>query len=312
MRLGFVWAASSNDEMPGCLGKNRVLANYRRRWFQREGYVRAVHVWLNGQLVDADQATLPIDDHGLVVGDGAFETLKTSRGRAFAVTRHLARLRRTLDALAIVMPDEDILRAAIADTVTAGGHTESRVRLTVTAGSGSLGSGMPHGEPSVVVAVTELKPQVAPLAITVPWTRNERGATAGLKTTSYAENVRALRVAHEAGASEAIFANTRDELCEGTGTNIFVVIQGETLTPPLSSGCLAGVSRQLLLEASSADISERTLPFNILTTADEIFLTSTTRDVQGLTRVDDRVLSVGPVTQRLAAVFDDILGTVDP
>ncbi|MFB0926952.1 MAG: aminotransferase class IV [Acidimicrobiales bacterium] len=271
-----------------------------------------MHVWLNGQLVDADQAKLPIDDHGLVVGDGAFETLKTSGGRAFAVTRHLSRLRRTLDALAIDMPNEDILRSAIADTVIAGGHRESRIRLTVTAGSGSLGSAMPQGQPSVVVAVTDLKPLVAPLAITVPWTRNERGATAGLKTTSYAENVRALRVAHQAGASEAIFANTRDELCEGTGTNIFVVIQGETFTPPLTSGCLAGVSRDLLLEASASCITERDLPFDVLKTANEIFLTSTTRDVQGLTRIDDRVLPVGPVTQRLAAVFDEILLANDP
>ena len=269
-----------------------------------------MHVWLNGRLVDADDATLPIDDHGLVVGDGAFETLKTTGGHAFAVTRHLQRLARTLDALAIKMPAAAVLRNAIAETVAAGGHDESRIRLTVTAGSGSLGSGMPGGKPSVVVAVTELKPKVVPIAITVQWTRNERGATAGLKTTSYAENVRALRVANEAGASEALFANTRGELCEGTGTNVFVVIDGESFTPPLSSGCLAGVSRELLLEAT--EIAEIALPLDVLNTADEVFLTSTTRDVQGLTKVDQRELEVGPVTQTMSAVFDEILMTVDP
>ena len=208
------------------------------------------------------------------------------------------------------MPDHEMLRAAIDETVSAGGHKESRIRVTVTAGSGSLGSGMPGGTPSVFVAVTELKPKVIPIAITVPWTRNERGATAGLKTTSYAENVRALRVAHEAGASEALFANTRDELCEGTGTNVFVVVDGQVLTPPLSSGCLAGVSRELLIEV--ADIAEQTLPFDVLTTADEVFLTSTTRDVQGLTKIDDRKLVVGPVTREMEAMFDEILTTVDP
>jgi len=269
-----------------------------------------VHVWLNGRLVDASDATLPIDDHGLVVGDGAFETLKTTGGHAFAVTRHLERLSRSLDALAIDMPDSSVLRSAIAETVAAGGHQESRIRLTVTAGSGSLGSGMPGGAPSVVIAVTELKPKVVPIAITVQWTRNERGATAGLKTTSYAENVRALRVANEAGASEALFANTRGELCEGTGTNVFVVIDGETFTPPLSSGCLAGVSRELLLEMT--DIEERTFPLEVLTTADEVFLTSTTRDVQALTKIDQRELAVGPVTQKMAARFDEILMTIDP
>lgn len=270
-----------------------------------------MHVWLNGGLVDARDATLPIDDHGLVVGDGAFETLKTSSGQAFAVTRHLARLRRTLDALSIAMPDVDVLRAAIADTVAAGGYAESRIRLTVTAGSGSLGSAMPGGDPSVVVAVTELVTEAVPFAVTVPWTRNERGATAGLKTTSYAENVRALHVAHLAGASEAIFANTRDELCEGTGTNVFVVIDGEVITPPLSSGCLAGITRELLIEAAGT-VAERALPLDVLTTADEVFLTSTTRDVQGLTKVDDRELEVGPVTQQMAAIFGEVLKSVDP
>jgi len=208
------------------------------------------------------------------------------------------------------MPDDQVLRDAIAETVEAGGHAESRIRLTVTAGSGSLGSGMPGGKPSVFVAVTELAPKAVPIAITVPWTRNERGATAGLKTTSYAENVRALRIAKEAGASEALMANTRDELCEGTGTNVFVVIDGQTLTPPLSSGCLAGITRELVLEAT--DAIEQVLPFEILQTADEIFLTSSTRDVQGLTMIDGRALEVGATTTAAATAFDEVLTCVDP
>ena len=269
-----------------------------------------MYVWLNGSLVDTDEARLPVDDHGLIVGDGGFETLKTSGGKPFAVRRHLARLRRTLEALAIDVPDEDIMRRAIEETVAAAPYEEARIRVTVTAGSGSLGSGMPGGEASAFVAVAALKPKVAPFAITVPWTRNERGATAGLKTTSYAENVRALRVAHEAGASEALFANTQGELCEGTGTNVFVVIDDEIITPPLSSGCLAGVTRELLVEA--APIVERSLPLEVLTTADEVFLTSTTRDVQGLTQIDDRTLAVGPRTTEIAELFDTILATVDP
>ena len=79
--------------------------------------------------------------------------------------------------------------------------------------------------------------------IVVPWVRNDRGATAGLKTTSYAENVRALAYAHERGASEAMFGNTRDELCEATGSNVFVVRDGVAVTPQGSSGCLLGVTR---------------------------------------------------------------------
>lgn len=270
-----------------------------------------MHVWLNGALVDAADARLPVDDHGLIVGDGAFETLKTHGGKAFAVTRHLRRLARSLEGLAIEVPSESMMREAIAQVVEAGGNSESRIRVTVTAGSGSLGSGMPGGATSVFVAVVGLKPKVEPIAITVPWTRNERGATAGLKTTSYAENVRALRVAHEAGASEAIFANTQGQLCEGTGTNVFVVIDGETFTPPLDSGCLAGVTREIVLEV--APVIERALPLEILQTADEVFLTSTTRDVQGLTQVDDRTLEVGPVTRTVEAAFAEVLATqIDP
>jgi len=274
-------------------------------------YCGSVHVWLNGELVDAENARLPIDDHGLIVGDGAFETLKTSGGVAFAVTRHLRRLEHSLSALAIDMPDHQVLRAAIAETVEAAGHDEARIRLTVTAGSGSLGSGMPGGIPSTFVAVTQLVPPTIRAAVTVPWTRNETGATAGLKTTSYAENVRALRVAHEADASEALMANTKGELCEGTGTNVFVVVDGRVSTPPLSSGCLAGVTRDLLLGLAD-EIVEETLPFEVLASADEVFLTSTTRDVQGLERIDDRTLTVGPVTQSLAARFAIVLRTEDP
>ena len=270
-----------------------------------------MQVWLNGNLVDPAEARVPIDDHGLVVGDGAFETLRTVGGEPLAITRHLRRLERSLDALAIARPDETDLRRGVAECVDAFDGDEARVRITVTGGQGPLGSGAPHGPATVIVAAGELKAKAEPTAITVPWTRNERGALAGLKTTSYAENVRALRSAHAAGASEALFANTVDELCEGTGTNVFVVIDGVCLTPPLSSGCLAGVTRELVLEV--ADITEQALPFDVLQSADEIFLTSSTRDVQGLVRIDDRALEVGPVTKQIAAGFDALIAeTTDP
>ena len=135
--------------------------------------------------------------------------------------------------------------------------------------------------------------------VTVPWTRNERGAVAGLKTTSYAENVVALAHAQRHGASEALFANTAGHLCEGTGSNVFYVLDGELRTPTLASGCLAGISRALLLEWCD-DLVEVDEPIEVLDSADEIFLMSTTRDVQGVHRIDDRELeSPGPVTQRL-------------
>ena len=270
-----------------------------------------MHVWLNGSVVDSSDARVGIDDHGLVVGGGAFETMKVVRGEAFALTRHLRRLDETLEALVIPRPEESELRRAAAEVTAASGLASGRLRLTVTGGSGSLGTSAPDGPPTVIAAMGELSPPPRPAAITVPWTRNEHGATAGLKTTSYAENVRALHAAQEAGADEALFANTAGELCEGTGTNVFVVVDGEILTPPLSSGCLAGITRGLVLEL--VDVTEQPLPMDVLATADEVFLTSSTRDVQAMTRIDARDLDPGPVHATVASAFAALVAqTLDP
>ena len=138
----------------------------------------------------------------------------------------------------------------------------------------------------------------------MPWPRNERGALAGLKTTSYAENVLALGYARERGAGEAIFGNTAGNLCEGTGSNVFVVSGGRLLTPPLTAGCLAGVTRGLVIEWAGAE-EEEELALDALGAADEAFLTSTTRDVQPVRAVNAVPLpaTAGPVTRRAAEVF---------
>jgi branched-chain amino acid aminotransferase len=168
---------------------------------------------------------------------------------------------------------------------------------------GPLGSDRGSAGPTLVVAVAELAPPASSVAVaTVPWPRNERGALAGLKTTSYAENVVALAHARAEGAAEAIFADTTGRLCEGTGSNIFVVLDGRALTPSLGSGCLAGVSRALVLEWT--DAQEADLPLEVLARADEVFLTSTTREVQPVHAVDGRQLvAPGPVTRRIAEEF---------
>src|SRR5205085_1338758 len=131
--------------------------------------------------------------------------------------------------------------------------THIRVRITVTGGAGPLGSDRGGAIPTVIVAATPQAPwpETAVLA-PVPWPRNERGALAGLKTTSYAENVVALHAAHDAGAGEALFCDTQGHVCEGTGTNVFAVIDGELVTPPLTTGCLAGVTRAVVLSSYGA------------------------------------------------------------
>ena len=124
-----------------------------------------------------------------------------------------------------------------------------RLRITYSAGPAPMGSGRGGGPPTLVVAYSAIAPAPSSTTVTtVPWTRNENGATAGLKTTSYAENVIALAHAAERGGTEAIFANTAGHLCEGTGSNVFYVVDGELRTPTLASGCLAGVTRALVIE----------------------------------------------------------------
>ena len=138
--------------------------------------------------------------------------------------------------------------------------------------------------------------------VRVPWPRNERGALAGVKSTSYAENVVALAEAARHGASEAVFANLAGHLCEGTGSNVGYVVDGEVRTPTLAAGCLAGVTRDLLLEW--ADVVEIDEPIEVLDTADEVFLLSTTRDVQGVHRLDMRDLAApGPRTRELMELW---------
>jgi branched-chain amino acid aminotransferase len=165
-----------------------------------------------------------------------------------------------------------------------------------------------------MIAVSESTPWPASTAaVTVPWRRKEHSPVAGLKTTSYAENVVALRHAKERDAGEAIFANTSGNLCEGTGTNIFVALDGELLTPPLSSGCLAGITRELVLEIT--EVHEIDIPMQRLEDVDEAFLTSSTRDLQPIHRIDDRDLlsCPGPLTATAMAAFADLVArTTDP
>ncbi|MFI0091291.1 aminotransferase class IV [Streptomyces bobili] len=271
-------------------------------------------IWLDGALQDIESARVSVFDHGLTVGDGIFETVKAVEGRTFALTRHLDRLTRSARGLGLPEPDHAEIRRACAAVLDANPMPLGRLRITYTGGHGPLGSDRGEHGPTLVVALGETgrRPD-STAAITVPWTRNERGALTGLKTTSYAENVVALARAHRSGASEALFGNTVGLLCEGTGSNVFVVLDGEIHTPPLASGCLAGITRELTVDWTGA--KETDLPLDVLERADEVFLTSTLRDVQAVHHVDDRELPGmdGPVTTKAMRIFAERAGDdLDP
>lgn len=273
-----------------------------------------MRIWVNGGLRDADDARVSVLDHGLTVGDGVFETVRVAQGRPFALTRHLDRLTRSARGLGLSDPDPDEVRHAAEAVIAANPMALGRLRITYTGGLSPLGSDRGDAGPSLVVALGETSRRPDSTAvITVPWTRNERSAVAGLKTTSYAENVVALARAHERGASEALFPNTVGQLCEGTGSNVFVVLDGRIHTPPLASGCLAGITRALAVEWTGAQETE--LPLDILESAEEVFLTSTLRDIQAVHRVDGRELpgAPGPVTAKAMRIFDERAGDdLDP
>ncbi|MER7365279.1 aminotransferase class IV [Nonomuraea wenchangensis] len=264
-----------------------------------------IPVWVNGELIDPAQATVSVFDHGLMVGDGVFETIKLVHGRSFALTRHLDRLK--LSAQRMDLPEPDV--AAIADGIgrlleQAPDWALGRIRVTYTSGPGPLGSDRGNEGTTTVVIVDEQKPFPATANVTVvPWPRNERGALSGVKSTSYGDNAKALLYAKKRGGGEAVFGNLAGNLCEGTGSNVFLVLDGRLVTPTLEAGCLAGVTRGLVLEWFGGE--ETDIPLSALYEAEEAFLTSTTRDVQPIKLVDDTELPIapGPMTSKAMRVF---------
>ena len=262
--------------------------------------------WVDGRLVD-DEPSLRAYDHGLTVGDGVFETCKVQDGVPFALTRHLARLARSAEGLGLPVPDEAKVREGVAAVLARDPIAFGRLRITMTGGPGPLGSDRGSADPTYVVLAGPLPARAPSAAVVVaPWTRNECSAVAGLKTTSYAENVVALAFARERGASEALLTNTKGELCEGTGSNVLLAVGGTLVTPPLSSGALAGITRALLLEWAPLDlpIEERPVRLAELVEADEVALLSSTRDVQPVHSVDGRQLPApGPLIASAADLF---------
>ncbi len=260
--------------------------------------------WVDGRIVAGEPAIRP-DDRGLL-GDGVFEALKVVDGVPFALRRHLERLVASARPIGLAF-DVDAVRAAIEGVLPSAARIPSPcwLRVTVTAGPAKMAAGDRPTAPTIIASVAPLAPwRPVTDVVVLPWRRNEHGALAGLKTTSYLENGVGLRYARDRGAEEGIFANTVGNLCEGTGTNVFVVHGGRLVTPPLTAGCLAGVTRGLLLEWLPG-VVEEDLPIDVLTECEEAFVTSTSRDVHPIATVDGRSLADAPgaLTRHAMSVF---------
>lgn len=252
------------------------------------------YFWANGKITPKTELNISPVDHGIVTGDGLFETLAAYNGKVFALTRHLARLKNS--AQGMLMPTDFIekiqWRDAIESLMAANGLQDARVRITVTTGEADLGSDRGSNGAWVMIAAGALPKQYpeGKLAV-VPWPRNERGALSGYKTTSYGENVKALHFAKQKGANEALFLNLQGNVCEGTGTNVAWITKGKLFTPELSTGCLAGITRALVLNLAKEmkiPAEEVSVPLNELLGSDEVMLVSTLRDVQWVSMVDEK------------------------
>ena len=276
-------------------------------------------VWINGQLLSEDDVNISPFDHGLLTGDGVFETMVAHGATPFAFTRHYRRLERSASFFGLRIPDAESLQQACSDVARANRVDPARIRVTVTGGRAPLGSEKGNSQETILVAAGELpqQPEITQV-VTVPYARNEHGALVGLKTTSYGENVVALAYAREKGAREAIFGNVKGDLCEGTGSNIFIVKNGELITPPLAAGCLPGVTRALVIDlcaAANIKLQQIDTPLAFLEESDSAFLTSTLRGVQPIARVNGKELKEvgGGFAARLQSDFRELCDSqLDP
>jgi branched-chain amino acid aminotransferase len=276
---------------------------------------------VNGRVFDQERALISVFDHGFLYGDGVYETLRTYNGRLFLFDRHMRRLRQSAEMLALAVPlSNDQVASRIAETIGAarlGRDDEAYVRVIVTRGVGDLSYDLAATpEPSVVLIV---KPHVdLPAAMMtngvkaalVPIVRNHPGSVNPLiKSNNLLNSALAMQEAVRRGAFEGIMRNYRGELAECSTSNLFVVHDGVALTPPLEAGLLPGITREYLLEIgpeAGVPVREQVLRDPDLFGADECFLTSTTRELVPIVRVDDRVIGSGkpgPITQKLLAAL---------
>jgi len=277
---------------------------------------------VNGRIVDREHAVISVFDHGFLYGEGVYETLRTYNGEPFLFDRHMRRLRASASMLSLDVPltDQEIDRR-FRDTMRAAelgsGGREAYLRILVTRGVGELTyDPAACAEPSIVIIVKE---HVAPPAeafeqgITVALVgivRNHPGSVNPIiKSNNLLNNALAAQEAVKRGAFEGVMRNYRGELAECTTSNIFIVKDGAALTPPLDAGLLAGLTREFVFEVGQqcgVTVREQVLRDADLFGADEAFLTSTTRELVPIVRVDDRTIGSGrpgPVTAKLLQAF---------
>ena len=261
-------------------------------------------VWCDGRLVPPRTPVARATDLGLTSGLGVYESLAVLNGTVFALTRHLDRLAHSAQVVGIELAGDDVLRGAAEEVARVGRWPYGRLRITATAGSDDA-----PGVLTVVGSPAHAVEQVR--VVRVPWVRNERSAVVGAKVTSTAENQMAARAAHQAGADEAVLANGRGELCECTTSNVVVESDDALLTPPLTAGCLGGVTRALLLEWSTGwdlAVQEQAMPYTVLDDVQAgqagLAVSSTLRTVVPVVGLDGQPTREAVLARRARTLFE--------
>ena len=265
----------------------------------------------NDRLLPLEQVHLSPGQAGLLSGWGLFTTMRIYAGRAFAFDRHWRRL--SADGERIGLPVDysaEKVHERLCEVIQANNAGESCARIYFVYNKvGFWHSEGPYPKVDLLIYTSDLPVREGSARLGVEkHARHSANPLTGTKVTSWLQNVWALDRATRRGLDESVLLNERGEVTECTAANLFAVLKGKVITPPLSAGCLAGVTRAILLEiAPQADlpIAENALILDDLLSADEVFLTSTTREVQPVSEIEGQTLpaSHGAVTQRLGAAF---------
>jgi branched-chain amino acid aminotransferase len=273
---------------------------------------------VNGEISPADQARVSVLDTGFLFGDGVYETLRTYSGRPFLLDRHLARLRASAARLGIEVSRSDESLARELDLVLSRArNTESYIRFIVTRGAGDMSYRFDRVKgPTVAIVVKPYEPlpdrhytDGVPVIISSIRRNHPRALDPAIKSCNLLNSILSVREAQAAGAVEPILLNDAGDVAEGASSNVFIVKDGAALTPPLSAGILAGVTRALLLELCAGlgvPAREETLRVADLIGADEAFLSSTIKEVAPIATIDGKPVGggrPGPVTLRLLQGF---------
>ncbi|WP_036253224.1 branched-chain-amino-acid transaminase [Methylobacter sp. BBA5.1] len=273
--------------------------------------------WLNGQLLPLEEASIPVNDHGLLYGDGVFEGIRIYHKRAFRLQRHLDRLALSARAIALDIPYSLAeLTAAVEEIVAVFGCESGYIRLMVTRGPGPLGLN-PAGchRPNVIIIADQImlvdsqsREQGARLIIAATRRLPFDGLDPRIKSLNYLNHILAKIEANHAGVDEAVLLNSQGRVTEGTADNLFIVRDGTLATPPCTEGALEGITRELILElATEAGIPVQIAPLAPydLYTADECFLTGTGAEMIPVRDIDGRRLTAcpGPVFKQLNRLF---------